>query len=215
MTHISENQLNLYVDKMLSPQEQAAVETHLTDCASCRVELESLQTLFSALDTLQPDPLMVDLTPAVLRDVFTERQRASRRRRLAWGVVGLQGIIIIALFFFGWSMLSRQFVDLIQQIPPTTLRTTLDSLSTQTNLVWGAAVTQWQLWWTEITTDILSLPAGLRPVVNSWPEFPGWDLPIPQFVIIGLGVLLMWLVGNSIIIRTVTTRPTPGRQPKH
>jgi len=215
MTHITENQLNLYLDGMLLPQEQTVVETHLADCAACRAALESLQTLFVALDTLQPDPLMADLTPAVLGDVATERQRAKRRHRFAWGVVGLQGITVIALLLFGWPMLSKQFVDLTRQIPPTALATTWASLSTQANLVWRAAETQWQLWLAEVTSEILSLPAGLKPVVNSWPEFPGWSLPAPQFVIVGLAALLMWLVGNSIILRTVTTRPMPGHQPKH
>ena len=61
MTHLSEEQLNLYLDGALLPQEQSAVEAHLAGCATCQADLDSLQTLFVALDALQSDLLTADL----------------------------------------------------------------------------------------------------------------------------------------------------------
>ena len=215
MTHLTEEQLNLYLDGALLPQEQATVEAHLTGCTICQTDLESLQTLFVALDALQPDPLMSDLTSIVLSDVATTRQRAYRRRRLAWGILGLQALTIIVLLLFGWAILSKQFIELSQVVPSTALTAIWANLSTQGNLFWHTVVAQWQLWLVQMTSEILSLPVNLKPAGDFWPKFAGWSLPASQAAIVGLAALLMWLVGNSIILRTVTTRPIPGRQPKH
>jgi predicted anti-sigma-YlaC factor YlaD len=215
MTHLTEEQLNLYLDGALLPQEQATVEAHLTGCTICQTDLESLQTLFVALDALQPDPLMSDLTSIVLSDVATTRQRAYRRRRLAWGILGLQALTIIVLLLFGWAILSKQFIELSQVVPSTALTAIWANLSTQGNLFWHTVVAQWQLWLVQMTSEILSLPVKLKPAGDFWPKFAGWSLPASQVAIVGLAALLMWLVGNSIILRTVTTRPIPGRQPKH
>jgi anti-sigma factor RsiW len=214
MAHLTEEQLNLYLDGALLPQEQAAVEAHLAGCATCQTELELLQTLFVALDALPHDPLMIDLTSEVLNDVTNERQRAARRRRLAWGILGLQAITIMTLLLFGWSMLSKQLGKLTQHISSHTLTAIWANLLAQGSIAWRATVTQWQLWLTQVISEILNFPANLKPVSYTWPEFPGWGLPASQVAMVGLVALLMWLAGNSIILRTITTRP-PGRQPKH
>jgi anti-sigma factor RsiW len=83
MSHLTEEQLNLYLDDELSTVERAAVEAHLAGCDACRTELASLRALFTALDALQPAALAADLTPVVLRGVAAERRRTVRRRRIS------------------------------------------------------------------------------------------------------------------------------------
>jgi len=90
MSHLTEEQLNLYLDNELSTSECAAVEAHLVGCDVCRAELASLQALFTALDALQPDALAADLTPVVLHAVAAERRRAVWRQRISWLVPTLQ-----------------------------------------------------------------------------------------------------------------------------
>ena len=121
MSHLTEELLNLYLDNELPPGERAAVEAHLAGCEACRIELVSMQTLFTALDTLQLETLAADLTPLVLDDIATERHRAIRRQRIGWLAPGLQGAVVILLLFFGWSALAMRYDELAQRIPAETL----------------------------------------------------------------------------------------------
>ena len=50
MAHLTEEQLNLYLDNELSTPEHTVVEAHLADCSACRSELASLEILFFALN---------------------------------------------------------------------------------------------------------------------------------------------------------------------
>ena len=89
MAHLTEEQLNLYLDNELSTPERAIVEAHLADCEACRSELASLEILFFALHSLQSEALDSDLTPQVLREISSERQQGKRRRLLSYRIAPL------------------------------------------------------------------------------------------------------------------------------
>jgi anti-sigma factor RsiW len=203
MAHLTEEQLNLYLDKELSPGERAAVEAHLAGCEACRIELVSMQTLFTALDTLQLETLVADLAPLVLDDVAAERQRIIRRQRMGWLASGLQGVVIILLLFFRWSILAMRYDELAQHIPTEVLDTTWTNTLAQSSIFWTATITHWQTWWSETITGLLDLPAVLGQTTSQWPQFSGLGLTTPQITTISLVAILMWLAGNSILLRKV------------
>jgi hypothetical protein len=203
MSHLTEEQLNLYLDNELLPGERATVEAHLAGCEACRIELVSMQTLFTALDTLQLETLAADLAPLVLDDIATERQRAIRRQRMGWLASGLQGVVVILLLFFGRSALAMRYDELAQHIPAETLYATWANTLAQSSIFWIATITRWQTWWSETITSLLDLPAALGQTTSQWPQFSGLGLTTPQITTISLVAILMWLAGNSILLRKV------------
>ena len=215
MSHLTEEQLNLYLDDELSTVERAAVEAHLAGCDACRAELASLQALFTALDALQPEALTADLTPVVLRGVAAERQRAVWRRRFSWLVPALQGAAIILLFVFGWSALAARYGELTQRIPAEALYVIWANALAREGALWAATVARWQMWWAEAVADVLGLPASLGQSTSHWPQLPGLGLTAPQSIAISLAAALMWLVGNSILLRAAATRLSLSRHPNH
>jgi anti-sigma factor RsiW len=214
MTHLTEEQLNLYLDNALSPAEHAGVEAHLAECETCQAELAALQTLFTALNTLQPEALATDLTPMVLENIAAERQRIVRRR-LGWLVPGLQGLAIILLLLFGCPVLFGRYVELIQRVPTASLYAMWTNTQAQGTILWQTTIAQGQTWWAETVSNFLNLPDTLKQSSHTWPKFPGLGLTTPQIAIIGLAAVLMWLIGNSILLRAAVTRPKLNRHTNH
>jgi len=215
MTHVTEEQLNLYLDQTLSPQELTTVETHLATCATCQAELESLQSLFIALDILPPDPLANDLTADALSAVATERRRAAQRRRVVWGALGLQSVVIILLLVFGWPNLSTQFNQL-NLLPPGLSPTLMwTNVIEQARLFWLSSLISGQVGLTELLTNIQEFPAMFNQPIWDWPEFSGIEGTTAQVAFIGLAAGLMWLVGNYIFLRTGTHRSGARRHSHH
>lgn len=77
--------LHAYGD--LSPAERANVETHLAECAACRVEAAALTCVRRGLDAMPPPAIAVDLAQLYRRE--TDRQRRVTRR---WRVAALVGV---------------------------------------------------------------------------------------------------------------------------
>jgi len=215
MSHPTEEQLNLYLDDELSTVERAAVEAHLAGCDACRAELASLQTLFTALDALQPEALAADLTPVVLRGVAAERRRTVRRRRISWLVPALQGAAVVLLFVFGWSALATRYAELAQRIPAEALYAAWTNALARGGTLWAATIAQWQTWWTGAVADVLGLPAFLGQVTSHWPQLPGLGFTTPQAIAVSLAAALMWLVSNAILLRTAAVRQSLNHHFNH
>lgn len=66
MNHLTEFQLNEYLDDALSASEHRTIEKHLSGCADCHEKVEALRSLFQRLAELPEESLQRDLTPVVL-----------------------------------------------------------------------------------------------------------------------------------------------------
>jgi hypothetical protein len=81
MNHLTETQLNEFLDKILGLPEQGQIENHLSACADCRSKVESMQSLFQTLNTLQEEELENDLASLVLKGL------PEKRIQWAWKLV--------------------------------------------------------------------------------------------------------------------------------
>ena len=54
MEHLTELQLNDYVDELLSEPERAQLDAHVADCAECRAELAALRNVLADVHALPP-----------------------------------------------------------------------------------------------------------------------------------------------------------------
>jgi hypothetical protein len=69
MEHLTETQLNEYLDGLTDAHLQERMQAHLSDCGNCRGRLANLQAVFQALDALPEVTLESDLSPFVIESL--------------------------------------------------------------------------------------------------------------------------------------------------
>jgi anti-sigma factor RsiW len=69
MNHLTQNQLNEYVDGVLPPALASEMENHLSGCTSCRSELDALGSVFKALAKLPEESPSPSLLSSILKDL--------------------------------------------------------------------------------------------------------------------------------------------------
>src|SRR3990172_5423501 len=104
MDHLTENQLNEYLDNALSGTELGSIEKHLSGCPGCRVRMDALQSLFQELADLPEIALQHNLDPVVLSRL------PDQKLRLGWKLVlATQSGITIGLVILVFSHLLAFF----------------------------------------------------------------------------------------------------------
>jgi hypothetical protein len=97
MEHLTEAQLNEYLDNQLEGTALAHAQAHLDECADCRERLASLQTVFQTLDALPEEIPAHDLTPSILNAL---PQRSSLPGwQLAFAIQAGVGLGLLLLLF--------------------------------------------------------------------------------------------------------------------
>ncbi len=81
MDHLTESQLNEYLDNALSAPELRLIEMHLSGCVDCRNKVEAQRSLFQWLAKLPEETLSRDLTPLVLSRL------PEQKLRLGWKLI--------------------------------------------------------------------------------------------------------------------------------
>ncbi len=187
MNHLTEEQLNLYLDQTLSPPEQKAVEKHLAACSHCQAEFRKLENLFTVLAALEPIPLAADLSNAVVGDLVAERNQQKRRWYAAWLIAGLQAAGIILVGWLGWLAFYSQVGPYLIAASEAAGR--------------AGAVMFWQ--GLRLPTLMEQILAGLRSFIDLSIELSLVSTTSTQLLVIVLAAGLLWLAGNSIILRQI------------
>lgn len=184
--HVTEMQLDLYLDGGLDPEERLAVEAHLVTCAACRQRLASMRPLFQALADLAV-PMPEGFAHEVMVHIPESRVASGDgRRELGWLVPALEGVASLALLV----LLAARFGDLVAWPPAGWLSTAAGRLATaleaQREMLWQSAA---------------SLPAWLSSAASSLPGPLPLDLTTVQMGLALVAVTALWLVGNSVLLR--------------
>jgi hypothetical protein len=66
MEHLTETQLNEYLDKLMEATTLARTQAHLAECTDCREKLADLERVFQALEALPEEIPSHDLAPSIL-----------------------------------------------------------------------------------------------------------------------------------------------------
>ena len=109
MKHLTEPQLNEYLDQMLDVPTQQKVEAHLSDCEGCRAQIAPLEILFSTLDELPEVPLTRDLKVGVLAGLPKTVEIPTLWQQPAFLAQSLLTVILLTLTM---PILNRQFDSL-------------------------------------------------------------------------------------------------------
>ncbi|HEX2093962.1 MAG TPA: zf-HC2 domain-containing protein [Longimicrobiaceae bacterium] len=98
--HLSERELNDYVDGLLPAGRRRAAQEHLSRCPACRAEEANLHSLVSRLGALPSGVIPPrDLRPGIdaRRHEAVDLLRVRRRRRLAYGALVTAAALVLAL----------------------------------------------------------------------------------------------------------------------
>ena len=101
--------LEAYVEGELGKSEREALETHISNCESCKQELALTQSIPRLISSLPTPPVPEDIIPETLRRLH--EKPATRRRWLrAFGIVSSRkwqfavvGSLLMAVLIFGIS----------------------------------------------------------------------------------------------------------------
>ncbi|GAB4275031.1 MAG: hypothetical protein Kow0080_23950 [Candidatus Promineifilaceae bacterium] len=171
MNHLTDEQLNEYLDDMLAEAEKTAVEAHLHQCESCRAQLQALQVVFAALNEVAAVVLPVDVETAVLQNL----PASTATPAWVWALITLE---LAAAAAMTWVL-------------RPTAQTWLAAMRQQAQ----SFITSWQIpslsnTWQTVTAVFQRLPAP-----------PTLTLPAIQWaVLIGLA-FTGWLLANRILLQ--------------
>lgn len=174
MKHLSEEQLNEYLDH--ESRERDQIELHLSTCDKCTTRLAALQTLFTELDSLPELILVHDLAAPVMRRV----SGYSVLPKWLTLTMALQAALAVIT-----SLIAAPFM-----IEFTTERMPVFQMSSFTETLFQLQ-TQWEAWQEAIST--FQIP--------SLPEIPTLQIPTLVILFTLAGASMLWLVGNGLLLR--------------
>ena len=190
MNHLTDSQLNEYLDGTLDALTKRHCDKHLADCASCRARLAELQSLFAELSALPEARLPHDLTAPVLAGLRKPPRRWTPAFAAQLGA---------ALGVFIW--LATQLARLIPSISAfrhqgLTIPTFQPSIPDFEIPDPHSLLT--------IFYSLFSLPAfhpssflpHLSPI-----HLPTFQLSSLNLAFISVSVSVLWIIGNAALLR--------------
>ena len=178
MKHLTDEQLNEYLDGQLSPAGMTEATRHLATCDACQAHLAALQTLFTTLSALPDLPLASDLSGAVLANL--------PRRAPAWLRPVLLGQLLLALLLLLWLWPYTQ-----SQLATWTAASQQAWHALMANIPAGGPWAQLAAGW----------QTGQTTLANLWTQTrPGLVLPAGQWLLLTGLALVVWLLGNGLLL---------------
>jgi anti-sigma factor RsiW len=153
--HLTEDQLQGYLDGVLEPGLAEQVQRHLVDCAACQGELERLEDLSLQLESLPALELSRDLSGPILSRLRQERDLTPA---ITWTLV------IEAL---GAGAVIAALIPVLQAAGwlPRVVYTGKE-LQAGLNIFLAQLASSWLVWWAELQLQIRALGLNLLPLGN-------------------------------------------------
>ena len=176
MNHLTDSQLNEYLDDTLDETTKIKFDSHLQTCEDCSARLCELKFLFTSLESLPEVKMRRDLSPAILARL------PQKQPRLWTPFFAAQLGAALGLFFW----LSVQVTNFITPI----ISTSRFPPFTMPNFQYA------------ISISLFSIPKFQLPTFNL-PTFQPSILNLSTFslILISACVFLLWLVGNLSLLR--------------
>ncbi len=193
MKHLSENQLNEYLDNILDNDSRQEAETHLASCVQCRAELTELETLFSTLGELPEIPITHDLTQNILARLSKKTQVPALWRQPAFVMQSLLTIALVAFSIPAFTSFFEEHILLWESsftLPVITLPTLAETTAEFTELL------AWQFEF-NYTLPELVIETPTMPTISSLPISPE---PGIMLVLVAVATIL-WGFGNFSLLR--------------
>ena len=201
MNHLSDSQLNEYLDGSLAVETRNVVSAHLESCATCRARLDELQFVINCLSALPEVRISHDLTPGILSQL-PQKQSRVWTPVFAAQVGATLGMII-------W--LSSEFVRFITppmlpdlHLPKFTLSVVNSLFPNMQSLTMHFLFSVPKIHFPAVF-PIGDLPNHFTlPVLQVWVDrLPGWQIPLSTvpLTIVTVSALLLCLFVNAALLR--------------
>ena len=191
MNHITDFQLNEYLDHALDDATQGQCDSHLSSCAECRARLEELKGLYSNLAELREVELPRDLTSSVLAHLPQTRSELWTQAFAAQLGAALGMAVFIA------SELAKSI-----HIPPfPAFQISLPELRfTIPNFPSSIPESLFPFFRSLFSISHFSFPMFSAP--SYIPQLPVFRIPLSSFQssMIVIFTLLLGLIGNAILL---------------
>lgn len=158
-----------YLMDMLTPDERARAEEHLTTCAECRDEVASLREWSDKLAEV-PEPMLLDGPPddadlVLQRTLRQVRQEAGGNRRRRVGLLASAAAVVVAVAIGGGVVLGRGTAPKtpVAQPPASASAVAGTRTGTGTDPTTGARMTATVVpaaGWVRLTATVGGIPAG-------------------------------------------------------
>ena len=184
MEHLTEEQLNEYLDELLDESTRREVEAHLAECTDCRANMEGLELVFADLDELPDVQLERDLSSSVLGKLPQEISAPGWTRALAAQL----GVVAGTLVWLGMQLIPLiQFPQLEFPKQPT-----FDAQSLLTRLLI-----------VQFTLPPLRFPdfSHRLPLLDLRVPTLNFQLSAAHLAVLVLSAFVLWVVGNLILLR--------------
>ncbi len=191
MIHLDDSTINEYLDSALPASRRAEVDSHLAACPQCAARLNDLRALFASIESLPDLPLEPDLSSSVVAAIQPKRATIAQPTltpalRLAFAVQAILALIALA----------AAIPFAIQAIPTGAASQLTTAFSTELVDIVTDLSTQW-------IATIESLRTFPNPLTTQ-PPLPA--LPMVELSLCLAAVTVLWLVGNSVLLRPTSAR---------
>ena len=184
MNHVTEDQLNEFLDHALDASARETIQSHLEACSECRARWEQLSRLDSTLLGLSELELPRDLTPSILARLPQSASR-NRTRFFAAQVGAALGMLLFMIYE------SAQFIRIpsLAELPSPLA----DFSFTISQIRFPTHDLKWLMPEFQIPSFASLLSAFHFP-------FPVYGIPAPDIAFIAASVLALCLIGNVVLL---------------
>jgi len=184
--HLSDGQLNEYLDGVLAPEAHTEAVKHLAACVDCAARLTALQALVAQIESLPEMKLSRDLAGPVTRAL---RQRFGTFGQRGEGLprwVRLTASLQAALALVALALAAPILYEYVSPFVAGTKLPSLAELLIQVQ-------TQWAAW-------VRSVPEFSLPSVPSL----SLDVSSLALTLTAITAFLIWVVGNGLLLGRMT-----------
>ncbi len=189
-THLADDGLFEYLDQELSPESRQKIETTLAECAECQERLLEIRRLFGEIESLEAIDLERDLVSAVM--VRVPGETGFRTLPNLSASLSLQSLVAVLILAASLPALLQQasiteLAGMVQDNNRLLLETLQGGLAAVMEIV-----TQLRVGLEAVLSETVALQTGPIELV----------LILPLLISTGL----LWLVGNGILLRNLSSR---------
>jgi hypothetical protein len=178
--HVTDTQLNEYLDNETTSERRAEIELHLSSCDECAARLAALQALFAEIESL-PD---LELTSNIaVRVITTGDLPVPQLSRWLTLTATLQAALALIALIAAAPVVSRYLTPVLQTYPIPSLNDLVFELPMNI-LMWIQAIQSFQF--PTAPTGIFTLPKEFSTGIVSASV---------------IGLFLIWIIGNWWLLR--------------
>ena len=177
--HLTDVQLNEYLDNETTTEERTQIEAHLSECDECAARLTALQSLFDQIESISD----IELTHSIAARFIPTSGLPLPLPRWFTLTATLQAAFALIIILLATPVISRYLTSFLQTYPIPSFDDAVIEL--QMNLaLWIQSIQSFQ---------VPTIPIGLFALPK--------ELPATTLSVTVIGFFIVWVIGNWWLLR--------------